>query len=158
MNTAIRFIKPFKNLSNDSAAPWQEPSWLLAAITSFPSSSSLPASSLGAWRPDGSVYRIKQAPPKRLSKVIRSIFSFPCARTVKYGSPIAGNGHPRRSSGSWDFENLKEKLFMIVGLKIHKKLVLYCNPLEFLLKQLDYRPSFSMSDRQLGCTSFTIRS
>ena len=29
---------------------------------------------------------------------------------------------------------------------------------EFLLKQLDYKPEFSMSDSQLGCASLTIRS
>ena len=32
------------------------------------------------------------------------------------------------------------------------------NPYVFLLKQLDYKPEFSMSDSQLGCASLTIRS
>ena len=38
--------------------------------------------------------------------------------------------------------------------------ILDCNPLEFLLKQLDYQylPSFYMSDNQPGYASLTIRS
>lgn len=42
------------------------------------------------------------------------------------------------------------------GLKIQIKLVLDCNPSECLLKQLDYSPSFSVSDSQLNCASLTI--
>ena len=33
-----------------------------------------------------------------------------------------------------------------------------CNPLECLLKQLDYSPSFSMTDNKLGLASLTIGS
>ena len=46
-----------------------------------------------------------------------------------------------------------------VALKLHKIkfFVLNCNPLQCLLKQLDYSSSFSMSDSQLACTSLTIR-
>ena len=42
-------------------------------------------------------------------------------------------------------------IFLIFVLKVH-------NIVEFLLKQLDYLPSFSLSDSQLSYTFLTIRS
>lgn len=49
-------------------------------------------------------------------------------------------------------------LLLIFAKKYKKVYVMDYNPLEFLLKQLDYLPLFSMSDRQRSCISYTIPS
>ena len=52
--------------------------------------------------------------------------------------------------------SLTGSLSWFLALKSTVLLVLDCNPSEFLLKQLDYSPSFSMSDSQLSYASLTI--
>ena len=51
------------------------------------------------------------------------------------------------------------EVYLDFGFKIHKMLlVLDWNPLEFLLKQIDYSSLFSISDRQRGVAELTIHS